>query len=759
MERFLHRRWDGRILDVDEFQVAKCLLAGETELLSQEVDSGEHLFDLCCRFGHESTAAAMISYRVPGCVFKGPHSLQPPPAVEPPEPPADFHRFFPWCRCMNRNTCRHCSWGVSDEERGLRGLWMEDSDASLQDAKSAAESSAAKPLVRALLEAFRSQAAVDGIATAAAVAYLLDVAILIGDAELARRCAKHCTRLPLRRWRGHELVRIMEHILLPCLLAEIREKDVLIAALAAGLELEHLKVEGRMSLAEAIVLSADAELWRRVEGLQLKLGLWPAQYRKDNEMARFLLEHSGGQVRLSSERLHRAQRAGLALSSFQVWVPCDCQACGYDNIYQGFSLLDLAILFGQSDCARLCGPMDVVARKVTLKASLEAMPLVWKDERECNECACTSFRIPDYWDESIASLPERRAAAAEALRAALRASRRKTAGSAGFGLFQAMRSWARGKLVPVALVNLVLTFAAERPSLLQALEGREAELPPLGHWWEESEHRLHQDPRGPQPKAESTEPHPVSESVGMREESGQDGASQNPQQADDPCVQAGPSSFANGGDPSVAAASSPTNADTPSPDVKRSANDDLMIALRDSKSDMPPLSPEGAVVFRLSRQSNAPRVNDILFDATGPLAELHLRVLEAGCEVRVPCHDYKPYIGPIFPVQSFWVCHTFDICIGRFFIGDFRLWFAARFSFVGSPIRAGRTEMVAGEGLVYSRDGAADAGVSSLGEPLSSESSGIAKRFRNCLKPDAGSPRVEITRSLANSCCSLACVM
>ena len=40
MERFLHRRWDGCILDVDEFQVAKCLLAGETELLSQEVDSG-----------------------------------------------------------------------------------------------------------------------------------------------------------------------------------------------------------------------------------------------------------------------------------------------------------------------------------------------------------------------------------------------------------------------------------------------------------------------------------------------------------------------------------------------------------------------------------------------------------------------------------------------------------------------------------------------------------------------------------------------
>ena len=42
MERFVHRGKDGRILDVDEFQVAKALLAGEVELLSQEVDS-KHL--------------------------------------------------------------------------------------------------------------------------------------------------------------------------------------------------------------------------------------------------------------------------------------------------------------------------------------------------------------------------------------------------------------------------------------------------------------------------------------------------------------------------------------------------------------------------------------------------------------------------------------------------------------------------------------------------------------------------------------------
>ncbi|CAE7779653.1 unnamed protein product [Symbiodinium necroappetens] len=514
----------------------------------------------------------MISYRVPGCVFKGPHSLRPPPAVEPQADFEDFGAVFDKvCKCVGWNTCRGCSWGMSDEERGL---WMEDWDASLQGAKRAAESSAAKPLVRTLLEAFRSQASVDGIATAEAMAYLLDVAILIGDAELARCCAKHCTRLPLRRWRGEELVRIVRD--LPVwifgddfsLRFEIQEKDVLIAALAAGLELAHLNTgrcigaeETVMSLAEAIVLSADAELWCRVEGL-LQLGPWPA-HEVYNRTAEFLLDRSGGQVRLSSERLHRAERAGLALSSFQAWVPVVCRACGEDVLHPKVSLLDLAILLGQSDCARLCGPMDIEATEWKLSASLEAM-LVW-GKTVCSSCeAYTLYGFPDAWAESIASLPERQAAAAEALRTALQASRRKAASSAGFGLFQAMRSWARGKLVPMALVNMVLTFAAERPSLLQALQKREGELPPLGHWWAESEHRA-------QPVVEDTETHARIESLGVEEwqPAGTAASSSNDMQAQPD----GTSEKQTGSD--------------------QDTTNDLLTALRNSKSDNPPFSGDG----------------------------------------------------------------------------------------------------------------------------------------------------------------------
>ncbi|CAE7562285.1 unnamed protein product [Symbiodinium sp. CCMP2456] len=621
MERFLHRRRDGRILDVDEFQVAKALLAGETELLGREVDSGEHLFDLCCHFGHESTAAAMISYRVPGCVFKGSHSLRSPPACES---LGSRQALRGVCKCVGRKTCRHCSWGISDQKKGL---WMEDWDASLQDAKSTAESSAAKPLVRALLEAFRSQAAVEGIDTADAMAYLLDVAILIGDAELARCCAKHCTRLPLRRWRSDELVRNIRDDF-PLFRAEIREEDVLIAALAAGLELQHLTVTfWGGSVAEAIVLSADTELWQRVEGLQLRLGPWPT-HEENSEMADLLLERSDGQVRLSSERMHRAKRAGLALSSFQAEVPFVCQGCGDDG-YVRLSLLDLAILVGQSDCSRLCGPMDIVETGFTLQASLEAMPSEWEDEEPCSRCGSTSFRIADDWAESIASLPERRAAAAEALRRALQASRRKTAISAGCGLFQAMQCWACGKSVPIALVDLVLTFAAERPSLLQALEGREGELPPLGHWWEDSEQRVHQDPRSPQPMVESAEPHAQADSLGVaeRQPAGAAASSSNDMQAQPD---------------STSEKESGSDQDTTS---------DLLTALRNSKSDNPPLSGDGVVIFRLTRKAHAEEVNAVLFDATGPLWPLHRRVLEAGCEVAPEWSPIKALFVPLTQPQ------------------------------------------------------------------------------------------------------------
>ncbi|CAE7302140.1 unnamed protein product [Symbiodinium sp. CCMP2592] len=586
MEKLVHRGKDGQIVDVDDFQVAKALLAGEAELLSQEVDA-EHLFDVCLRFGRQSTAAAMISHGVPGCVFKGPGSLPPPASTPACGPAEDYDPFEDHPDCHNY-------WGTS---RG-RDLRMEDWDAHLRDAKNAAERAAAMPLLRTLLEACRSQAGCSGIVTDEAMAYLLDVAILLGDAELARDCFKHCTCLPLRCWRFRAFCRITGHEHEPSLRAEIREKDILIAAFAAGLKLGHLTVEypeppydpwrqpdscKHVSLAEAIVLSGDTELWCRVEGLQPQLGPWP-KHTKGNEMARFLLERCGGQVRLNSERMQLAERAGLALGTFELRP---------FRRFSTLSLLDLAILFGQTDCCRLCGPMDIEATIFTVQASLEERP-AWEDypcRRGHSTWYSTSREI------HTGRISERQAAAAEALRAALQASFRRAASFAGFGLFQTMRTWSRGKSVPAAMVNLVLTFAAHRPSLLQALEGRAAELPSLGPWWEKSEH---QDPESPQ--VAPTQPASTAE-----KESGPD----------------------------------------------QHSTSDLLVAIRNSKSENPhpPLSGDGVVIFRITRKANAEEVDAILFDATGPLWSLHRRVLEAGCEVRPEWSPARALFVPLTQPQ------------------------------------------------------------------------------------------------------------
>ena len=464
---------------------------------------------------------------------------------------------------------------------------MVDWDAGLLDAKNAAESAAATPLFRTLLEACRSQAGCPGIVTEEAMAYLLDVAILIGNTELARCCVKQATNFPLRRWRFQELVKINADAH-PCVRTEIQEEDVLVAALAAGLKLEHLTaycddpweplcLRFSVSILEAIVFSGDADLWPRVQSPQLQRGPRPAQ-EDGGDVVRFLLERSGGQVRLSLERMHRAEGARLALGTFQMRVPVLCQGCGIFRCFPELSLLDLAILFGQIDCSRLCGPMDIEATEWTLRASLEERPLAWED-KPCEYCGSTSWRIADIRTR-FASLPERQAAAA-ALRRALQASLRQAASSAGFGIFQLMRSWARGKPVPRTLVKLVLTFAAEQPALLQALEGREGELPSLGHWWEESEH---QDPESPQPLEEDVAAHVQEASVDVPEIHSAGAAATS----------------------SYEAREHPDNTMKKEDGPDQISTNDLLTALRSSKSDNPPLSGDGVVIFRLRRWGPLP---------------------------------------------------------------------------------------------------------------------------------------------------------
>ena len=105
------------------------------------------------------------------------------------------------------------------------------------------------------------------------MAYFLDVAILIGDAELAKCLAQHCASFPRSRWRYQEFVKISQHDGTVSAM-DIQEQDVLMAALAASVALETLQADD-LSVVEAVVLLGDE--------------------------AKFLLERSGGRERLGRD--------------------------------------------------------------------------------------------------------------------------------------------------------------------------------------------------------------------------------------------------------------------------------------------------------------------------------------------------------------------------------------------------------------------------------------------------------------------------
>ena len=79
----------------------------------------------------------------------------------------------------------------------------------------------------------------------------------------------------------------------------------------------------------------------------------------------------------------------------------------------------------------------------------------------------------------------------------------------------------------------------------------------------------------------------------------------------------------------------------------RKEHDDVMKAVRNSRVERGPLSSAGVICFRLTRKANAPHVNELLFDATGPLTELHRRVLDAGCEVALEWSPVKALFVPL----------------------------------------------------------------------------------------------------------------
>ena len=98
-------RESGKVAEVDEFEVASALFAGERDALSQ-LTEGRHLFNLCLEFGLDSTALALLEHGVEGCRLewddlKGLSS--------------ETWSWGSWkgCRCPygSWQSCSACSWG------------------------------------------------------------------------------------------------------------------------------------------------------------------------------------------------------------------------------------------------------------------------------------------------------------------------------------------------------------------------------------------------------------------------------------------------------------------------------------------------------------------------------------------------------------------------------------------------------------------------------------------------------------------------
>ena len=156
------------------------------DVLGRPNADGQYLFNLCLQFGLDNTALALLEHGVEGCRLEW----------------KDLDRFarksWSWghygyvrCACPSGSwqTCDGCSWGFGREN----DVWMPDWDESLEDAKATALDVAEMPFTEALLTAIRSDNCLPGLEVADEVwARLLDIAVLLGDKDLASQCAPRC---------------------------------------------------------------------------------------------------------------------------------------------------------------------------------------------------------------------------------------------------------------------------------------------------------------------------------------------------------------------------------------------------------------------------------------------------------------------------------------------------------------------------------------------------------------------------------------
>ena len=360
------------VVGVREFTIGEALRGGEKELelLSNAMIPSQwgpmHVFDLCVSFGHFETARVMAQRGVKNCMLLETHLER-----NSWGPNASCYR----CRDDCSQTCDECCFGFPVEQ----GRWMKDWNVDLEDAIPAAQQTAKKPVVRFILDALSSGCPLPFAISEEAMAHLLDLAILTGDKEAAVCCAKQSKLRPLRRWSSGSFFRACpiharmcalnetESIHLDSLYHALKEEEVLVAALSAGVDLEGLFFEAdmnyhrplalRLSLPEAVAVSASS--WSTFDKLLPKPET-PWVTSQTNGLGSLLFklapERDNNIANLCEDRLKNVRMAGLCLQDVNVQYK---SSFGTGSL----SLVDLAILTKQADCAALCAAMGAKLSK------------------------------------------------------------------------------------------------------------------------------------------------------------------------------------------------------------------------------------------------------------------------------------------------------------------------------------------------------------------------------------------------------------
>ena len=467
-----------------------------------------HLFDLCLWFDHTDTALALARAGVQGCVLQSYHLSDLPDG-------RDEQTILCYgCKCRGWDTCSVCCWGFPVEN----GIWMKDWDVHFEDAADAAWEACESRLVGVALYYLSWDHKLPFALSDKTAARLLDIAILCGKDEAAANLAKLYTARPLRRWRGHELLSGTRY---PCCRWKLY---TISAALWAGANFRDLQVRfdemTELPFLRAAPLEFNLEMWQRMDEffppeedpwpsydimniaeMFFWEGPWDDEDDEDNEYDEDYededYEHEEDEYEenyedyeyeyyeydeydedsdddddddddvdeddtvsrsLSKCRVQNALWAGWDLK--YIWIQLKPQ--DDDEPVFSASLLDVAILCGQSDCAKILASAGVRRSLCSLYWCRKAC----HDSHESLE-----FHTEDYGPLWRTTALECKAAASAAARVFLSKSYQQQGEENGIAVYQVLSTKCHQRHeIPMALVHDILALSMETPKIVDQLD-------------------------------------------------------------------------------------------------------------------------------------------------------------------------------------------------------------------------------------------------------------------------------------------------